>query len=730
MTGSRGIFVGVGLLALVPLSTGGPATPRTVAFRGAAAQEPAAAVQYSSASKEFYMTADEIDYIRPGFHVTVNSITIPPEDRRPVVDYSFTDDLNQPLDRKGQVTPGSLSVNQVLAVWDAGTRYYTAYTTRVQTSAPTSPFPNVKATQAAADSAGEAGWTDLEIGHSIYKFKTALPEGFDQTKTHTLAIYATRNTSDIVGKNYYDNVVHDFRPDGGTVTDTWDKTVNGNCNVCHNPLAAHGGSRQDVKLCVTCHNPQTVDPDTGRSVNFREMIHKIHRGENLPSVKAGTPYVIIGNNSSIHDFSDVVFPKDIRNCETCHKKGATPEEGGTQYANYFTYPSRTACGACHDDISFAPGGNHAGGPQADDSQCAGCHRPQGDRDWDASILGAHTIPSESKQLKGLHSEILSVSNSKPGQKPTVVFQITENDGTAVAPSSFTTSSGSSNLYLLMGGPTTDYAVNPIRERADGASFNGTLATYTFTKPIPTDATGTGTWAFSIDARRTVTFDPAPPDGADFTEGAFNKVFYAAVTDSTPVPRRAVVDLANCNLCHDRLVLHGGQRFNVEECVMCHNPNASDVARRPADKVPVESIDFKRMIHRIHTGEELTAQGDTTDCSPSGTPDAFGCFTIYGFNGSVNNFNHVIFPGDRRDCATCHSDGTWEVQENARPGALATNTPRDWYTPQQPTAAACLGCHDSQSAAAHAYLNTAPFGEACAVCHGPGAVEDVDKVHAH
>ena len=82
----------------------------------------------------------------------------------------------------------------------------------------------------------------------------------------------------------------------------------------------------------------------------------------------------------------------------------------------------------------------------------------------------------------------------------------------MAPASFTTSSGSSNLNILMGGPTADYAINPIRERADGATFNGTLATYTFTKPIPADATGT--WAFSIDARRTVTFDPPPPEGPE------------------------------------------------------------------------------------------------------------------------------------------------------------------------------------------------------------------------
>lgn len=148
--------------------------------------------------------------------------------------------------------------------------------------------------------------------------------------------------------------------------------------------------------------------------------------------------------------------------------------------------------------------------------------------------------------------------------------------------------------------------------------------------------------------------------------------------------------------------------------MCHNPNASDVSRRPADQLPVESIDFKRMIHRIHTGEELTHD-----------------FTIYGFGTppSVNNFNEVRFPGDRRDCETCHAAGTEELVGTPPAGWLATATPRDWYTPMLHNAAACLGCHDTQAAAAHAFLNTAPFGEACAVCHGPDGEQAVDKVHA-
>jgi OmcA/MtrC family decaheme c-type cytochrome len=680
VTGGRGIFLGVSLLAAVPLSTGGPGTPRAIPFRRTAVQAPAA--PYPPNAKEFYMTEDEIREVQPGFHITVNSITIP-EDRRPVVDYSFTDDLNQPLDRLGEVTPGSLSINQVLAWWDGGTRYYTAYTTRQQTSADTSPHPGVTVTQAAADSGGT--WTDHEIGHSTYRFKTVLPEGYDGTKTHSLAIYATRNTDDIVGKNYYDNVVHDFRPDGGGVTEFWDKTIEGNCNVCHNPLSAHGGSRQDVKLCVTCHSPQTTDPDTGRTVDFREMVHKIHRGASLPSVQAGTPYVIWGNNSSINDYSHVVFPKDIRNCETCHKPPAT------QYFNYFIFPSRTACASCHDDVNFVTGENHAAGPQADDSQCASCHRPVGDREWDASILGAHTIPSESKQLKGLNAEILSVTNARPGQHPTVEFRLTENDGTVVAPSSL-----GSSLNLLMGGPTADYAAQPFREQAGGAAVSGDKASYTFTNAIPADATGT--WAFSIEARRDVAVEFPPPGDDTIREAAFNPVHYEDLGGGTADPRRMVVDIAKCNTCHGKLAFHGGQRFNTQECVMCHNPNFTD------DQDPAESLDFKRLIHKIHRGKDLTQ--DYLD------------------------FNHVIFPGDLRDCLTCHVDGTQQVLENLPAGRLPTQTPRDWYTPQQPTAAACLSCHDSQSTASHAQFNTSPSGEeACVNCHGPNGGLSVDKVHA-
>jgi OmcA/MtrC family decaheme c-type cytochrome len=261
----------------------------------------------------------------------------------------------------------------------------------------------------------------------------------------------------------------------------------------------------------------------------------------------------------------------------------------------------------------------------------------------------------------------------------------------------------------MSGPTTDYSVPPqIRERADGAAASGANLSYTFKTAIPPDATGT--WGFSIEARLTVTLNPAPRDTATVRDAAFNPVFYAPVTDSEAVPRRVVVDIAKCNTCHDRLALHGSNRLNPQECVFCHNPVGNDAAERPAGEAP-ESIDFKRMIHRIHTGEELT----------------------HDYSIGDNSFNEVRFPGDRRDCQKCHAPDTEQIAENPPPGLLATETPRDWYTPMQHYAAACLGCHDSQAAAAHAFVMTAPFPsgpvESCAACHGPDAEFSVDKMHA-
>ena len=306
----------------------------------------------------------------------------------------------------------------------------------------------------------------------------------------------------------------------------------------------------------------------------------------------------------------------------------------------------------------------------------------------------------------------------------MTFKLTENDGTVVDPSTF-----GSNLNLLMGGPTVDYAIQPFRERADGAAFDGSVATYTFTNAIPADATGT--WAFSIEARRTVTLDPPAPDTSSVTEAAFNPVAYASVDGSAVAPRRKVVDIALCNGCHGQLALHGGQRLNTEECVMCHNPNGDDASRRPADQLParVDRFQAHDPPHphgsgpdggrpRLHGNAANRPTRAAASRSTGSAPRRASTISTTWFSRAT---------GATARGAT--SPGTEELVGTPPAGWLTTNTPRDWYTPQFHNAAACLGCHDTQAAAAHAFLNTAPFGEACAVCHGPDGEEAVDKVHA-
>jgi OmcA/MtrC family decaheme c-type cytochrome len=657
---------------------------------------------------EFYLGDGGIAYIRPGLKISVNSITIG-SDRKPVVDLSLTDSLDQPLDRLGKTTPGVISLNFILSWYSPDTRQYTAYTTRVQTTPANSPHPGVSAVQAGTDAGGT--FTDLETGHVQYTFRTVLPANFDRTKTTTLGIYATRNLTDQIGKNYFANVEYNFRPDGAKVTETWDKINQAtSCNNCHDPLSAHGGARQDVKLCVTCHQPQTVDPDTGNTVDFKVMIHKIHMGENLPSVQAGTPYQIIGNAQSLNDFSTVVFPQDIRNCANCHE-GTNPAAKPAQAMVWLTAPSRAACGSCHDDINWTTGANHPGGPQADDSACASCHVPDSGHEFDASIYGAHTIPTKSKQLKGITTSVVSAADVAAGKKPTAVFLLKNGDGTPIDGTKLNT------FAPIFAGPTSSYRTF-VRESAltrgvyDPAA--GTTS-YTFNTALPADATGT--WSISADIQRA--FSLVRADGKPNVTGSespLNPVKYFSSTNAAVTPRRTVVTLAQCNTCHDALALHGGQRRNTEECVMCHNPTKGDEDRRPADAGPPESISFQRLIHRIHTGENLTQD-----------------FTVIGFGGSVNNFNEVRFPGDRRNCAKCHAANSELLPVPT--GIDSVKTLRDYFTPQGPATAACRGCHDGRDAAAHAFLNTANIpgsttpAEACATCHGKGADWDVAKVHA-
>jgi OmcA/MtrC family decaheme c-type cytochrome len=468
-----------------------------------------------------------------------------------------------------------------------------------------------------------------------------------------------------------------------------------------------------------------VDPDTGNTVDFKVFIHKIHMGSLLPSVQAGHPYQIIGFNNAVSDWSTVVYPADVRRCPTCHD----PNSGAAQANVWLTKPTAVSCGACHDDVNFKTGANHPGGPQFNDDQCAICHFPQGELPFDASIIGAHTVPVDSTMLGGLAVSITQVTNTMAGNKPTVTFTVQDKSGSALALSNL------GSLSFTMAGPTTDYGYTSfgsdvttpgyVTESALKSTCDAKAnCTYAFTHAVPAQAKGT--FAIGVEARRTETLLPGTVTAMTVTYGAKNQVVYFSVDGSTVLHRRTVVSIDNCNQCHFALSLHGSLRNQTEYCVLCHNPSNTDaltraMATNPADKAaPPQGIAFPLMVHRIHFGENMVAAGAS--------------YTIVGFGGSHNDFSDVRYapmspqgtPGDTRNCALCHVS---DSQANLPVGLNAVVNPQGWINPEAATAAACSGCHVTKSDAAHFQSMTSSLGESCTVCHESGAAFDVNQVHA-
>ncbi|MEK7406052.1 MAG: OmcA/MtrC family decaheme c-type cytochrome [Acidobacteriota bacterium] len=640
--------------------------------------------------KAYYADPNLVNFVRPGLVLKVLSATVP-ADRTIRVRFTIADPKGLPLDLDGITTPGPVAMRFVLAYIPADENQYVSYATR----ATTSPITNVTAVQPFYDSNGK--FEKVSDGTYDYISGTKLPGDYDRNATHSVGIRAQRNLSEFgLPENIANDVFH-FVPAGGEVKKVRDVVRTESCNRCHDPLTMHGASRR-VDLCILCHNPRNVDPDTGNSVNFPVLIHKIHMGANLPSVKAGKPFRIIGSRpDAIFDFSDVEFPADVRNCEVCHD----PKSGAKQ-ADAWLKPNRTACGACHDNVSFATGDGHRDLPQVSDNQCATCHVPQGELEYDASIRGAHMIERFSKSLPGTTLEILKVADGAAGKRPTVTFSIRDKAGNPIPPSKM------DYLYLILTGPTAEYTGSAVSEdvrKAEGTPDG--VYYWTFENPIPADAKGS--YGMGIAGYRNIKLLEGTKKELTARDIGINKVSYFSVDGSKVQPRRQVVAIEKCNECHYSLGMHGNGRNRTEHCVQCHNPSLTDATGSAAAGVQPGPLLFRYMIHRIHTGRE------------SREP-----FIVYARTRQYN-FGELRFPGDRRNCAKCHVNGSEQLP---LPEDLPNvNNPRGPLNPMGPAAAACLGCHTETAAAAHALSMTTTIGEACAACHGRNAEFSVNRVHA-
>jgi len=694
---------------------------------------------------------------------TINGVTVP-EDGKPVVQLFLVDEQGRklrglPADNirfvLARLEP---AINGKSSTWRAVTRRTEAFP---DTPAPT-PADRVTGTgprnQAYTEAATAGTWVDNQDGTYQYTFSRSLVGDaeipFDASLTHRVGL-EIRTSPNLSPRNIpANNAVFTFSPATGSLVAESGREIvdNDTCNACHDNLTFHGDARFDLQYCAMCHEAYSFDAQSGNTIDLKVMIHKIHAGANLPSVQAGGFYGIFGYGNTFTEYSEVHFTQDLRNCETCHQESDTDTP---QASNWRITVNRESCGACHDNVNFDTGANHAGVAATDD-QCSSCHGPNSsisNGNLRPQVVHRDPIAEAGTRFK---YEVLEVVNSAPGQTPTVTIRVvdpTNGDAPydiAANPGPFQgdpgaslavdiawstrpdfTNTGSGSATATTGTPAQPIRIDFKATAVPNPAFPGGFMA-TATRAIPADATGSG--SALIEGRPTVdvdgngTRDRIPVDSA-------GKAF--SITDAAPVPYRQVVDITKCNDCHKQLTLHGESRTgNAELCATCHNPNATDINRRVAGSsceavtgtLDDQSIDFKFMVHAIHAG-------------------AIANYKVCGYNNTGYDFSEVTYPGKLNNCEGCHLPDTYYPPDAATALATTFDAAPDRATPLgdravSPASVVCSTCHTSGSSRVHMELNGGSFDaikgadsttpgaplETCATCHGPGRSADVKTVH--
>lgn len=670
----------------------------------------------------------------------------------PVITFRLLDEAGNPLDPQELIAAGG-SVRFTIARLDA-----------------TGDYKNYIRASTAGQPGYDAGGTFATVGNGVYTYtfatditdstKTLGNLAFDRALTHTVAAQIQRGEdAELQASNPY----FTFRPDGGTVATTRELVAISNCNNCHGRLSVHGGGRAELALCILCHYPGIIDPETGNSVDMKSLVHKIHYGALLPSNFKGGDFTIYGFNNSVHSYKSVAYP-DFSNdstinrtpadCVKCHAQG-TDLKGqpfGKDFGRYLLNPTAEKCTTCHDDVTFDGSATltvknqlvpvsiaarlHSGGIVTDLTACGTCH-PSGTLGVDeynapATITGAHTILEKSvTKNTGINMDIVSVQNIASGAAapPAITFTLKDEAG-AVIPFA-----GNSFAFRIAYIPTgsLDYSNDLLPSTSDHTAqpFAGATLTaanapagttpgefvYTFPSAIPVGLAGTG--VLTLDGRRGDIAYNTPHKGNVVNarlSGLPDQIFFdlatgAEVTDPA-LQRRQVVEDARCLKCHDLLRGHGGSRIAIGDCVTCHNPYAVAFGSAPATNN--EAFDMKYMIHKIHTGEDSEA-----------TVPYFG-----------DDFKEIRYPGIKGDCLACHAPDTYLLPlktgvvgtavGTARAATATTNNLQAEITQQLgPYESACMSCHDNPTFRDE---HLAPMGgvEICTNCHGTGGIKAVEQ----
>jgi len=319
----------------------------------------------------------------------------------------------------------------------------------------------------------------------------------------------------------------------------------------------------------------------------------------------------------------------------------------------------------------------------------------------------------------------------PGDTIGVTYKVTTKDGRMI-PASELDAAG-----IWVSGPVTNYQ-HILPNKADAIMFDDVIAkstlnddgtyTYMFTDPIPDN--------YGVPINNTAKFSDGeltgPLDAGTYTIAmAFSKDYWTK-GNLTPDANAAVFDFGinkgtldehelitpgNCNQCHERIQMHGGQFKSPSLCGTCHTAGAEDFGSTDVGDATPVTIDFRVMIHKMHNGAHLpSVNGISTAADGS---RVYGTGTPYVVGET--DFSGLQFPAfPNFSIAMPKNSGYSKLATTAAPGQTISDRTKDDNMRKGVTS--CFNCHGDPDGAGplpapkqgdNVYI---PKKRSCGSCH--------------